>query len=119
MPSEGKIRVSLNAKKNGKAPGGDDILAELLKLGGEVVVQRLLHLVWNSETMPEDWLRQLTIPLHKKGSALECDNYRGIALLRVSRKVFCRVVQMRQAQRAEQVLRENQRGFHKGRGYID
>ena len=56
--------------KNGKAPEGDDISAELLKSGGEVVVQWLLTLVWSSETMAEDWLRQLTIPLYRKGSFL-------------------------------------------------
>ena len=39
MPNEGEIRVVLNAMKKGKAPREGDISTELLKLGGEVVVQ--------------------------------------------------------------------------------
>ena len=108
--------------KKGRPPGGDEITAELLKLGGEVVVQWLVSLassVWESEKIPEDWVKQLTIPLHKKGSYQECDNYRGIALLSVPGKVFCRVIQRRLAERAEQQLRESQCGFWKGRGCID
>ena len=108
--------------QKGRAPGEDEITAELLKLGGEVVVQWLVSLassVWESEKIPEDWVKQLTIPLHKKGSYQECDNYRGIALLSVPGKVFCRVIQRRLAERAEQQLRESQCGFRKGRACID
>ena len=122
VPTEDEIRAALHSLKNGKAPGEDGIQGELLKLGGEVVVQSLTHLaslVWETEAVPADWLKQLTIPLYKKGSTQDCDNYRGIALLSVPGKVFCRVVQMRLAERAEQLLRENQCGFRKGRGCID
>ena len=51
-----------------KSQGEDEITAELLKLGGEVVVQwlaQLASLVWESEAVPEDWLSQPTVPLHK------------------------------------------------------
>ena len=75
--------------------------------------------VWEEERVPENWVKQLTIPLHKKGSVQDCDNYRGIALLSVPGKVFCRVIQRRLAKRAEQMLRENQCGFHRGHGCID
>ena len=95
------MRAALQALKNGKAPGGDEITAELLKLGGEVVVQwlaQLAPLVWESEAVPEDWLSQLTVPLHKKGSTQDCDNYRGISLLSIPGKVFCRVIQRRLAE---------------------
>ena len=122
VPSEDEIRSALKDMKKGRAPGEDEITAELLKLGGEVVVQWLVSLassVWESEKIPEDWVKQLTIPLHKKGSYQECDNYRGIALLSVPGKVFCRVIQRRLAERAEQQLRESQCGFRKGRGCID
>ena len=122
VPSVDEIRAALQSLKNGRAPGEDDITSELLKLGGEAVVQSLAHLaslVWDSESVPEDWLRQLTVPLHKKGSTQDCDNYRGIALLSVPGKVFCRVIQRRLAERAEHLLRESQCGFRKGQGCID
>ena len=122
VPTEEEVAAAVRTLKNGKAPGGDEITAELLKLGGAAVVQSLTHLaalVWESETVPADWMKQLTVPLHKKGPTKDCDNYRGIALLSVPGKVFCRVVQMRLAERAEKLLRESQCGFRKGRGCVD
>ena len=87
----------------------DEITAELLKLGGEEVVEYLAHmasLIWKSETVLADWLKQLVVPLHKKGPTRDCDNYRGIALLSVPGKVFCRVIQARLAEKPEHLLRE-------------
>jgi len=121
-PSEEEIRSALSMMKTGRAPGADGIPAELLKLGGDTVVQWLSSLasvVWEQEKVPEDWTKQLTIPLHKKGSYQDCDNYRGIALLSVPGKVFCRVIQSRMADRVNRVLRDNQCGFRKGRGCVD
>ena len=70
--------------------------------------------MWHSESVPEYWVRKLTIPLHKKGAHKHCDNFRGIALLSVPGKVFCRVIQKRLAERSGVLLRENQCGFRKG-----
>ena len=96
--------------------------SKLLKLSGEAVVQCLAHLtslVWESKTVPEDWLRQLAIPLHKKGPIQDCDNYRDIALLSVPGNVFCRVIQRSLVEKDEHLLGESQCGFHKVRGGID
>ena len=116
------LRNAVECLKNRKAPGEDEITAELLKLGGEEVVEYLAHmasLIWKSETVPADWLKQLVVPLHKKGPTRDCDNYRGIALLSVLGKVFCRVIQARLVEKAEHLLREGQCGFRKGHGCID
>ena len=102
--------------KNGWAPGADSISVELLRLGGEMVMQWLVHLaciIWEEKVL-NDWVKQLTVPMHKKGSLKECDNFRGIALLSVSGKIFGRVIQTRFTEREEQVLRTEQCGFHKG-----
>ena len=83
----------------------------------ELVVQWLVDLAsitWEEEEVPDDWVKQLTVPMHKKGSSKVCGNYRGIALLSVPRKVFCHVIEMRVAERAEEVLRTEQCGFCKG-----
>ena len=97
-PREDEIRAAIKLLKNGKAPGVDKIATELLKLGEETVVQWLTQLavsIWQSESVPEDWVKQLTIPLHKKGAHDHCDNFRSIALLSIPGKVFCRVIQKR------------------------
>ena len=64
-------------------------------------------------------MKQLAISLHKKGAHDLCDNFRGIALLIIPGKVFCRVIQKRLAERGNQFLKESQCGFRKGRGCID
>ena len=105
--------------KNGQAPGADGISAELLKLGGDTVVRWLLYLatvVWKEERVPEDWVKQLTILLHKKGSMQDCDNYRGITLLSVPGKVFCRVIPRRLAKRVEQNAEVKPVWFSRGAG---
>ena len=44
VPSVDVIRAALQSLKNGRAPGEDEITSELLRLGGESVVQCLAHL---------------------------------------------------------------------------
>ena len=121
-PSQQEIREAINQLKQNKAPGVDEITAEMLKLGGELVVHWLTRLscrVWHSEKVPDDWLKQIVVPLHKKGAYDVCDNFRGIALLSVPGKVFCQVIQNRLKEKANRALRENQCGFRKGRGCTD
>ena len=43
------------------------------------VVQWLTELAvkaWDTEVVPKDWLKQLTVPLYKKGAFDRCDNFR-------------------------------------------
>ena len=121
-PSEEEISLANSQLKSGKAPGIDDIPAEFLKLGGVITVQWLSSLftsIWNNGTVPSDWRKQLNIPLHKKGSRADCDNYRGITLLSIPSKVFTRVILNRLKPKAEASFRENQCGFRRGRGCVD
>ena len=78
-----EIRAAIKRKENDKAPGVDMITAELVKLGEETVEQWLTKLaasVWWLEAVSEDWVKQLTIQLHKNGAHEHCDNFRGIAV---------------------------------------
>ncbi len=100
----------------------DGITSEVLKLGGEVSIRWLTSIfnaVWTNESVPSDWTKQLIVPIHKKGSQSECDNFRGIALLSVPSKVFTKVISNRLKPRLELLLRESQCGFRKSRGCND
>ena len=122
VPEIDEVCDAVNGLKNNKAPGADEITAEYLNLGGDVVVtwmSNLISTIWEKEYVPVDWLKQLTVPIHKKGSYDDCDNYRGIALLSVPGKVLCKVIQNRLKKVAESTLRENQCGFRGNRGCID
>ena len=120
--TEEEIEEAISQLRDRNAPGADGISAELLKLGGAETIRWLTSLfnsIWSSECIPSDRLNHIIIPLHKKDSRSECDNYRGIALLNIASKVFARVLLNRVKPRADTLLQENQYGFHKGRGCTD
>ena len=109
-PSEDEVREAILQLKNNKAPGDDGITTELLKLGGETIVEEMTCIagsIWHSERIPEDWLMQITIPVYKNLAHDICNNFRGIALLSVPGKVLCRIIYNRLKERAEMMLREN------------
>lgn len=55
-------------------------------------IHELCLTIWKEERLSEDWNKAIIIPLHKKGGKLECNNYRGIALLNTVYQVFARIL---------------------------
>ena len=58
----------------------------------------------------------MIIKIPKKGSLSDCNNWRGITLLSVPSKIFCKVILQRITQAVDDLLRNEQSGFRKGRG---
>ena len=81
--SEEEIHTAISKLSSGRASGLNRITLEMLSLGRDVTVRWLKAIfdaIWATESVPEDWLSQLLVPLHKKAIWTICDNYRGIAL---------------------------------------
>jgi hypothetical protein len=65
-----EIGYATQRMKNNRAPGVDTILAELIKYGGEGVmdeVHGLIKLIWTTESMPQEWNTGIICPTYKKG----------------------------------------------------
>ncbi len=109
--------------KVGKAPDPDGITAEMLKYGGEVVVDWMMwicNLAWEQSKVPEDQRKASIVPLYKgKCNREDCNNYRGISLLSVSGKIYGRIINERMMKTTDKCVGDEQGGFRKGRGCID
>jgi hypothetical protein len=83
--------------KNHTAPGTDQIIAELIKKGGDSLWRRIHHpikLIWTQYKMPEEWSVRITEPIYK-WDKLDCSNYRAITLLNVTYKVLSGILHHR------------------------
>ena len=118
--SEEEIQNCLQELPNNKASGHDHIQAELLKNGGDDMVKELkvlANIVWNTNKVPDEWkLGEITI-LPKKGNLADCNNWRGITLLCITRKLISRLLLKRIQSHVDSKLREEQAGFRSGRSY--
>ena len=109
-----EIKSAIKKLKNGKAAEGDNIPPEAIKVGGDTSEEVLLSLcnrIWDEEKIPEEWRKGLLIKLPKKGDLSYCKNWRGIMLLSMASKVFCRVILERIKTALDEKLREEQAGF--------
>ena len=103
---------AIKSTKSGKAAGIDGIQAELLKVDihtATVTLHGLFKDIWEENKIPEDWAKGLIVKLPKKGDLGNCDNWtvwRGITLLSIPSKVFCRVLLNRIDTELDDTLRQ-------------
>lgn len=114
----------IKSMSNGKSGGIDGVIIEMLKSSLDLIEPYLRHMynaVLESGKYPEQWTKAILVPLHKKGSTSDLDNYRGIALLSVLGKVFSKVVNNRLVNWAEDtgIQKEEQAGFRKRYSTVD
>uniref|UniRef100_A0A1B0CKX3 Reverse transcriptase domain-containing protein n=2 Tax=Lutzomyia longipalpis TaxID=7200 RepID=A0A1B0CKX3_LUTLO len=121
-PTLEDVVKAIQSLKNHKAPGEDNIPAELVKYGGDELHKRiygLIRKIWVTGKMPDDWNVAVIVPIYKKGDRLDCANYRGISLLDTVYKVLSRIILNRLAPCAEELVGEYQAGFRPGRSTTD
>ena len=67
--------------KNGKGAGKDEVTGEIIKSGGDRVVNwiwNLCNMAFENNVVLEDWRSVMIVSLYKgKGERTECSNYRG------------------------------------------
>jgi hypothetical protein len=53
-----------------KSPGSDQIPAELIQAGGEILlleIHKLINSTCNKEKLPDQWKESIIVPVNKKG----------------------------------------------------
>jgi hypothetical protein len=87
--------MSVSKLKNGKAPGHDQIPAELIKEGGielKKVIYELILKIWEEEIILHEWKYGIICPMHKKEDTMISDNYRVVTLLCMTYKILTNIL---------------------------
>jgi hypothetical protein len=118
-----EVRRALGQIKSRRAPGSDEVTIDILKAGGEPIIRWMFEFftdVWENEQMVKEWNITTLIKLYKnKGDRKICDNYRGIALLNTTNKIFSRIILNRIQDLVDCQLLEIQSSFRSNRSTID
>jgi hypothetical protein len=68
-PSRLEVEIAVAKMKKYKSPGSDQIPAELIQAGGEILlsaIHKLINSVWNKEELSDQWKESITVQIHKK-----------------------------------------------------
>jgi hypothetical protein len=94
-PSHLEVETAIAKLKKYKSPGNDQIPAELIQAGGELLlstIHKLINSIWNKEQLPDQWKESIIVPIQKKGDKTDCNNYRGISPLSTSYKILSNIL---------------------------
>ena len=123
IPTMDEMARAIAGLKDGKAPGGDGIPAEVWKHGGDNLFSRLHQLItnaWELGSVPQAWKDASIVTIYKKGDRTDCGNYRGISLLSIAGKIFARILLNRLSTHiTPEVVPETQCGFRGNRSTVD
>ena len=75
---------SIRQLKHGKASGLGNVLAEMLKSAGTLLIpfhSKYFNEIFRSGSYPDMWTKAVIVPIHKKGDTNVTDSYRGVSLL--------------------------------------
>lgn len=81
--------------KVGKVVGVDEVGLDLLRVDMEGMVSRLVkcyNRFWEVERWLKVWKKGFIVKIFKKGDLCDCNNWRGVILLFIISKVFCRMM---------------------------
>lgn len=108
--------MELNAQKD---PGPMEISAAFLQYNIEKitpVLRNCINSVFITGRIPDEWKNCYVIP--KKGSLIEIENHRGIAIQSCLPKLLDRIITRMLYETLEPIISEQQHGFLKGRSTV-
>ena len=113
-----EVEMFIEKLKKPKSPGIDQILAELIKVGGRTIrceIHKLIISIWNKEELPEEWKEPIVVPTYRKGDKTDCSNYRGTSLLPSTYKILSNILLSSLTPYVEEIIGDHQCGFRRNR----
>jgi hypothetical protein len=120
-PSPVKVEIGTGKLKSYKSPGTDQILAKLIKAGGETLcseIHKLICSIWNKEELPQQWKKSIIIPIHIKGDKINCNDHQGISLLSTAYKILSNILLARLTPYVK-IIGDHLCGFHHNSSTMD
>ena len=119
-----EVEKAIGCLKRGKSSGEDSLIPEIFietKSIFSPILCRLFNYIFNNSIYPECWTRGIIVPVPKKGSLNDINNYRGITLTSVFSKLFSLILDNRIRKWAEEIeiLYNCQLGFREKRSTVD
>ena len=93
-----ELEVAKKILRNGKSPGIDNLINEMIAPLVDLYPSLLLKLfnnILDNTWISQDWLLSIITALHKKGAKEDPDNYRGISLMSCMAKLFLTILNNR------------------------
>ena len=122
--TEDEIIHSISDLKPNSSPGYDDITEDVLKLAAPFIATALLDIFntsFSSGTFPSRMKIAKVIPIHKKGSHHDINNYRPISLLPVLSKCLEKIMfnRLNNFLTKFHLISDSQFGFSKNKSTVD
>jgi hypothetical protein len=121
-PSRLEVEIAIAKLKDCKSPGSDQIPAELIQAGGEMLlsaIHKLINSIRNKEELPDKWKESNIVPIHKKGDKTDFNNYRGISLLSTSYNILSNILLSRLSPYVDEIIGDHQCGFRRNSSITD
>jgi hypothetical protein len=118
-PSPFEVETAIAKFEKYKSPGSDQIPADLIQAGGEILraeIHKLINSIWNNKQLPDQWKESIVVPIYKKGDKTDCRNYRGISFLH---RILSNVLLSRLSPYLDAIIGDHQCGFRRNRSTTD
>jgi len=105
--------------KNKKAPGVDEIPAELIQNFGEntkKIIYEMIKECYKTGQVPSDFTKCIIVPIPKRITEKTCEQHGTLSLIAHASKILTRIVLKRMERVIDELLTEKQLGFRRGKG---
>ena len=121
-PLQSEVEKAIKEMRNKKATDDDDVPGDVLKLlggSGLKIIMKLINNIYETGELPKDLTEVTMIALKKKPQATKCSDHHTISLITHTAKIVAKILRRRTEKKIEDVLREDQFGFRRGKGTRD